>query len=214
MFDTVAPRYDLLNSLLSLGADRHWRDQVFEAVQPRPGMRILDLAAGTGTSSAPFAAAGATVVPADISIGMLAEGRRRHPELSFTAADALQLPFADGVFDAVTISYGLRNIDDTEAALREMRRVTRPGGQLVVNEFSTPTSPAFRKVYRAYLHSALPVLSRVASNTPAYAYLVESILGWPDQEHLAQLMERAGWQQVAWKNLTGGIVALHRGLAT
>ncbi len=211
MFDDVAPRYDLMNDLASLGQDRAWRSRVVEAIDPKPGMRVLDLAAGTGTSSAPFAALGALVVPVDMSLGMLAEGRRRHPELPFVAGDALALPFGDGVFDAVTISFGLRNVADTTGALTELLRVTRPGGVAVVCEFSTPTWRPFRATYRGFLATALPTVAKLAStNAEAYDYLAESILAWPDQAALADLMYDAGWDEVEHQNLSGGIVALHR----
>ena len=211
MFDDVAARYDLANDVLSLGQDRTWRRAVLEAVAARPGERVLDLAAGTGTSSEPFAAAGATVVPTDLSLGMLRVGKQRRPALSFVAADALQLPYADGAFDAVTISFGLRNVEDTQAALTEMRRVTRPGGRLVVCEFSAPTWAPFRRVYTEYLMAALPrIASVVSSNPAAYVYLAESIRAWPDQAGLAGRITGAGWHDVAWRNLSGGIVALHR----
>ncbi|GAA3689693.1 demethylmenaquinone methyltransferase [Microlunatus aurantiacus] len=214
MFDRVAERYDLANDVLSLGQDRAWRTLVLEAVDPQVGDRVLDLAAGTGTSSEPFAAAGAFVVPTDISLGMLTVGKRRSPWLSFVAGDGLQLPYADDSFDAVTISFGLRNVSDTTAALTELRRVTKPGGRLVVCEFSTPTWTPFRVLYRNYLVAAIPRIARIVSSNPAaYEYLAESILGWPDQAGLAALMQRSGWQQVAWRNLSTGIVALHRGTA-
>ncbi len=211
MFDRVAPRYDLVNDLLSLGQDRRWRSETVAAVAPRPGQRILDLAAGTGTSSRPFADAGALVVPADLSAGMLAVGKARQPDLTFVNADALALPFADGVFDAVTISFGLRNVEDVPTALAELHRVTRPGGRIVICEFSTPVWKPFRETYRGYLGKALPKLAGLtASNPIAYDYLAESILAWPDQAALAELMFAAGWRGVGWKNLTGGVVALHR----
>ena len=211
MFDDVAARYDLANDVLSLGQDRAWRRAVLEAVDARPGERVLDLAAGTGTSSEPFALAGATVLPTDLSIGMLRVGKRRRPALAFVAGDALQLPYADEAFDAVTISFGLRNVEDTQAALAEMRRVTRPGGRLVVCEFSSPTWAPFRRVYTKYLMAALPrIASVVSSNPAAYHYLAESIRAWPDQARLAGLLTAAGWRDVAWRNLTGGVVALHR----
>ena len=214
MFDHVAPRYDLMNDLMSMGQDRAWRSATVAAVAPRPGERILDLAAGTGTSSLPFAKAGATVVPADLSFGMLAAGRGKHPELPFVNADALSLPFADNAFDAVTISFGLRNIAETTAALAELRRVTRPGGRVVVCEFSTPVWQPFRPTYRWYLQNVLPRLAALASsNLVAYDYLAESILAWPPQPVLADLMHQAGWRTVSWKNLSGGIVALHRAYA-
>ncbi len=211
MFDRVAARYDLANDIISLGQDRAWRLDVVEAVDPRPGQRILDLAAGTGTSSVPFAAAGAIVVPTDLSDGMLQVGKRRLPQLPFIAGDALRLPFADDSFDAVTISFGLRNVEDAAAALTELLRVTRPGGRLVICEFSTPTWRPFRVLYSEYLMAALPkIASLVSSNPVAYRYLAESIQAWPDQPGLAAVIERAGWQQVEWRNLSRGIVALHR----
>ncbi len=211
MFDDVAERYDVTNDVLSLGQTRRWRRAVASAVAAVPGERILDLAAGTGTSSEPFQAAGAAVVPCDFSMGMLTVGKRRQPGLAFTAGDALRLPFADGTFDAVTISFGLRNVSDTEAALEELHRVTKPGGRLVVCEFSHPTWAPFRTVYVEYLMRALPPTARaVSSNPDAYVYLAESIRAWPDQASLARVIEAAGWRRTAWRDLSGGIVALHR----
>jgi demethylmenaquinone methyltransferase/2-methoxy-6-polyprenyl-1,4-benzoquinol methylase len=211
MFDDVAGRYDVTNDVLSLGQDRLWRKAVVRAVDARPGERVLDIAAGTGTSSEPFADAGIDVVPADFSLGMLRVGNRRRPDLGFTAADALRLPFADASFDVVTMSFGLRNVSDTRGALREFLRVTRPGGRLVVCEFSHPTNAAFRKVYSEYLMRSLPPIARrVSSNPESYVYLAESIQAWPDQAGMARTVTEAGWQDVAWRNLSGGIVALHR----
>jgi demethylmenaquinone methyltransferase/2-methoxy-6-polyprenyl-1,4-benzoquinol methylase len=214
MFDRVAERYDLANDVLSLGQDRAWRRRVTEAVAPRSGQLILDLAAGTGTSSEPIAQAGAAVIATDLSFGMLLVGKQRRPALSFVAADALQLPYADASFDAVTISFGLRNVEDTEAALIEMRRVTKPGGTLVVCEFSTPTWQPFRTLYSNYLVDALPrIATLVSSNPAAYQYLAESIQAWPDQQGLASMIEKCDWRDVEWRNLSGGIVALHRARA-
>ena len=211
MFDDVAARYDLTNDVLSLGQTRLWRRAVAQTVDARPGERVLDLAAGTGSSSLPFAAAGAQVVAADFSLGMLRVGKKAHPQLDLLAGDALRLPFADGSFDVVTISFGLRNVADVDAALAEMARVTKPGGRLVVCEFSHPTWAPFRTVYTEYLMRALPgVARRVSSNPDAYVYLAESIRAWPDQAALAQRVAAAGWTAVGWRNLTGGIVALHR----
>src|SRR3954469_16365023 len=139
MFDDVAARYDLTNDVLSLGQDRWWRRVVTRTVDAKPGEHVLDIAAGTGTSSEPFRAAGAHVVACDFSLGMLTVGRQRRPDLPFVAGDALALPFADASFDAVTISFGLRNVADPAAALGELRRVTRPGGRLVICEFSHPS---------------------------------------------------------------------------
>ena len=211
MFDDVAERYDLTNDVLALGQTRRWRAAVVAAVAPSPGERILDLAAGTGTSSVPFDRAGAFVVAADFSQGMLAVGKRRQPDLSFVAGDGMSLPFADAAFDAATISFGLRNIHDRLVGLRELARVVRPGGRLVVCEFSHPTWAPFRTVYTEYLMKALPeVAKRTSSNPEAYVYLAESIRAWPDQDALARDIASCGWRDVQFRNLTGGIVALHR----
>jgi demethylmenaquinone methyltransferase/2-methoxy-6-polyprenyl-1,4-benzoquinol methylase len=211
MFDDVATKYDLTNDVLSMGQDRLWRRAVVKAVAAQPGERVLDIAAGTGTSSEPFADAGVEVVPADFSLGMLAVGNRRRPDLGFTAADAMRLPFADESFDVVTMSFGLRNVADTALALREFLRVARPGGRLVVCEFSQPVNKAFRTVYNEYLMRSLPPIARkVSSNPESYVYLAESIQAWPDQRALATRIRAAGWSDVEWRNLTGGIVAIHR----
>lgn len=214
MFDDVAGRYDVTNDVLSLGQDRLWRRAVVKAVDARPGEAVLDIAAGTGTSSEPFADRGVHVVPADFSLGMLRVGRSRRADLAFTAADAMRLPFADDSFDAVTMSFGLRNVADPAVALAEFHRVTRPGGRLVICEFSAPTNRAFRRVYQQYLMRSLPAVARrMSSNPDSYVYLAESIQVWPDQEGLARVVRGAGWEGVAWRNLTGGIVALHRATA-
>ncbi|WP_029252120.1 demethylmenaquinone methyltransferase [Paraoerskovia marina] len=213
MFDGIARHYDLVNDLASLGQDRRWRRLTVDAVGAMPGERVLDLAAGTGTSSEPFDADDVRVVPCDFSIGMLRTGKARRPDLPFVAGDATHLPFADASFDAVTISFGLRNVVDTSAALAEMLRVVRPGGRVVICEFSEPTWAPFRTVYNEYLMRALPKVAGVVSKDPgSYEYLAESIREWPVQEELGRLMLRAGWEQVAYRNLTGGIVALHRGV--
>jgi len=209
MFDGVAKRYDLTNTVISVGQDRYWRWAVRKALAPRPGERVLDLAAGTGVSTLDLAKSGAWCLAADFSKGMLAAGRFR--TVPMVAADATALPFADDSFDAVTISYGLRNISESERALREMLRVTKPGGRLVVCEFSTPIVPVFSTVYMEYLMKALPKVARaVSSNPDAYVYLAESIRAWPNQRQLALRIADAGWSAVKWRNLTGGIVALHR----
>lgn len=211
MFDDVASRYDLVNDVLTAGQVRVWREAVSAAVGARPGLTVLDLAAGTATSTAVYAARGARAVACDFSLGMLAEARRRHPDIPCVAGDALRLPFADAGFDVTTISYGLRNVSDPLLALREMLRVTRPGGRLVVAEFSRPAWPPFRALYDGYLERVLPAVARAfASDAAAYGYLSESILAWPGQEDLARLIQEAGWRGVAYRNLTGGIVAIHR----
>ena len=214
MFDQVAKRYDLTNDVLSMGNDRFWRVATTRAVAPRYGQRILDLAAGTGASSVALARSGAHVIAADFSPGMIAEGRRRHrgiPNLEFRQADATDLPFADDEFDTVTMSFGLRNVHDPKKALRELLRVTRPGGRLVVCEFSHPPSRAFGGLYRFYNDRVLPVVARgLSSNAEAYDYLNESIRDWPDQRELSAWIREAGWTDVAYRNLSMGIVALHR----
>ena len=211
MFDGVAKRYDLVNDLLSLGRTKAWRKATTKIIAPRPGMKILDLAAGTGSSSEPLAAAGADVIPADFSEGMLEAGRKARPHLAFTKADALNLPFANGEFDVATISFGLRNTQNTEKALAEMLRVVKSGGHLIVAEFSSPTWRPFRTIYTNYLMKALPWVARKTSSNPdAYIYLAESIRAWPDQKALAAKIEAAGWVDVTWTNLTGGVVAVHK----
>jgi demethylmenaquinone methyltransferase / 2-methoxy-6-polyprenyl-1,4-benzoquinol methylase len=214
MFDGVAARYDLTNDVLSLGQDRRWRRAVARALDVRAGQTVLDLAAGTGTSSEPFHDAGVRVVPADFSLGMLRVGKGRRRDLPFTAADATRLPFQDNAFDAVTMSFGLRNVVDVDAALAELHRVTKPGGRLVICEFSHPVWRPFRTVYVEYLMKALPAVARrVSSNPDSYVYLAESIQAWPDQRGLAARIGAAGWRKVEWRNLSGGIVALHRAMA-
>lgn len=211
MFDAVARRYDLTNTLLSGGQDKLWRMATRRALAPQPGERVLDLAAGTGVSTAELARDGAWCLAADFSLGMLQSGRHAGRDVPMAAADALHLPFADASFDAVTISFGLRNLVDPVAGLAEMARVTRPGGRLLVCEFSTPTFAPFATVYHNYLMRALPAIAtRVSSNPEAYVYLAESIRAWPDQPGLAAKIAEAGWGEVAWRNLTGGVVALHR----
>jgi demethylmenaquinone methyltransferase/2-methoxy-6-polyprenyl-1,4-benzoquinol methylase len=212
MFDDVAPRYDLTNAVLSLGLDRTWRNAVRTALDPRPGQRILDLAAGTGTSSAALARSGADVVACDFSLGMLRVGARAARQgVDMVAGDALRLPFADASFDAVTMSFGLRNTADVGRTLTELHRVTEPGGRLVICEFSSPTWAPFRTVYVEYLMRLLPAVARRVSSDPeAYVYLAESIRAWPAQAALAERITGAGWSGTQWRDLTGGIVALHR----
>ena len=212
MFDEVAPTYDKTNDLLSFGQSRLWRGIVAKAVDPRSGQSILDMAAGTGSSTAAFARPGVRLVAGDFSEGMLAQGRKRHPEIEFVFADATKLPFKAKEFDATTISFGLRNVVDVEAALSEMFRVTKPGGRIVICEFSKVTNPLLRPFYNFYLRKVLPAFSSLASKTPeAYAYLSESIDAWPDQRTLAAKITKAGYEKVTFRNLSFGIVAIHVG---
>lgn len=180
MFDTVARRYDLTNTVLTAGLDGAWRRALIRAVDPRPGDRVLDLAAGTGVSSEPFAELDAFVVPCDFSEGMLRAGKRVRPHLPYVAGDGTRLPFPDDTFDAVTICFGLRNFVDPLSGLQEMLRVTRPGGRLVVSEFSHPTQPLVRRVYLDTIMRTVPAVARAVSSAPdAYVYLAESIRAWP-----------------------------------
>ena len=211
MFDGVAERYDLANRIISFGQDRGWRRLTREALGLRPGERVLDVGAGTGVSTEELGRSDAYAVGVDLSIGMLRAGRRVREAVPLLAGDALNLPFPDACFDAVTISFALRNVVDVDAALREFARVTRPGGRLVVCECSRPANRVFRTVYQRGVLRALPSLARrVASNPDAYVYLVESIRAWPAQEELAGRIAAAGWDRVAWRNLAGGAAALHR----
>lgn len=213
MFDEVAPTYDLTNALLSFGQDRRWRKIVRAAVNPVSGQKILDLAAGTGASSVAFLKPGVKVVAGDFSEGMLAVGRQRHPDIEFVFADATALPFKDAEFDACTISFGLRNVVDVPKALAEMYRVTKPGGCIVICEFSKVTNRWFAPFYNFYLNQVLPAFSRLGSKTPeAYTYLSESILAWPNQHELKLKIEKAGYKKVTFQNLTFGIVAVHKGV--
>ncbi|HZK32376.1 MAG TPA: demethylmenaquinone methyltransferase [Corynebacterium sp.] len=208
MFDDVGAKYDLTNTIISLGQDRRWRKRTRERLNLQPGEKVLDVAAGTAVSTEELAKSGAWCVACDFSPGMLAAGK--HRAVPKVVGDGMHLPFADETFDAVTITYGLRNIHDYQAALREFARVTKPGGRLTVNEFSAPTVPLFDTVYREYLMRLLPRVARVVSSNPAsYEYLAESIRAWPNQEELARAINRNGWTDAGWQDLTLGIVAMH-----
>ncbi len=213
MFDGVARRYDLTNTVLSFAQDRRWRRRTRQCLELRPGQRVLDLAAGTGVSTVEIARNGTHAVACDFSLGMLRTGRankHRRNVVPFVAGDATCLPFRDHAFDAVVISFGLRNVSDVPRALREMARVVRPGGRLVICEFSRPTWRPFRALYLNYLMRSLPwIAKRVSSNADAYVYLAESIRAWPPQDELAATVASSGWTSVRYRNLTGGIVALH-----
>ena len=209
MFDDVAHAYDKTNDLLSFGQAKRWRKKLTEKVDPQSGEKILDIAAGTGTSSMALKLPGVEVIAADFSKGMLAEGKKRYPELEFVFADAMKLPFKNNEFDVVTMSFGLRNVQDRDKALGEFLRVLKPGGRLVICEFSHV--PGLLGVfYRAYLTLILPLVSRLASKTPdAYSYLSESIVAWPKQAELAKDIAKAGFSKTQWKNLSFGVVAIH-----
>ena len=212
MFDDVAHRYDFLNDLLSLGRTKAWRRVVTSIIAPKPGMKILDIAAGTGSSSRPLVDKGAEVTALDFSHGMIKQGRKQNKNINFVQGDALKLPFEDNSFDVTTISFGLRNTSNTDKALKEALRVTKDGGRIVVAEFSHPVNPIFKKIYLNYLMKALPVIvKKISKNPDAYIYLAESIRAWPDQAELASIMRDSGFKSVAWQDLTFGIVAVHIG---
>ena len=208
MFDGVGKNYDITNTVLSAGIDAHWRRETGRRLDLAPGELVLDLAAGTAVSTVELSKSGATVIACDFSRGMLAAGA--HRDVPKVCGDGMDLPFPDGTFDAVTISFGLRNIHDFRAGLREMARVTRPGGRLTVCEFSTPTVPVFSTLYKEDLMRALPAVAKaVSSNPDAYVYLAESIRAWPGQDELAREINRNGWAECGWRNMTFGIAALH-----
>jgi demethylmenaquinone methyltransferase/2-methoxy-6-polyprenyl-1,4-benzoquinol methylase len=212
MFDDVAHRYDFLNDLLSLCRTKAWRRVVTSIIGPKPGMKILDIAAGTGSSSRPLFDKGAEVTALDFSHGMIEQGRKQNKNINFVQGDALKLPFEDNSFDVTTISFGLRNTSNTDKALKEALRVTKDGGRIVVAEFSHPVNPIFKKIYLNYLMKALPVIvKKISKNPDAYIYLAESIRAWPDQAELASIMRDSGFKSVAWQDLTFGIVAVHIG---
>ena len=209
-FDRIARRYDLVNDVVSGGQARGWRRATVDAVAPRPGMRVLDLAGGTGSSAGPLAELGAAVTVCDISTGMLEVGRNRFPHIDFVHGDAMDLPFDDGAFEVATVSFGLRNVSDPALALRELARVVQPGGRLVIAEFSHPRHRALRVAYQPYLRYVLPsVAGVITGDRDTYEYFAESIKQWPNQAGLVALMEAAGWQEARYRDLSGGIVALH-----
>ena len=212
MFDSVADSYDKTNDLLSFGQSRLWRGKVAKAVNAKAGEQILDIAAGTGTSSMAFLSEGVRVVAADFSKGMLEVGKKKYPKLEFVFADAMKLPFKNEEFDVVTMSFGLRNVQDHRVALGEFLRVLKLGGRLVICEFSHVPGP-FGVLYRFYLKYFLPRISALFSKSPeAYDYLAESIQAWPKQKDLAQDIANVGFSKVGYKNLSFGIVALHQGV--
>lgn len=215
MFDEVSRGYDMTNTLMSLGTDRIWRYQTRRAVDPRAGQRILDLACGSGVSTVSLASTGARVTGVDFSPGMLEVARERHgdhPRVDFEQGDATDLPFHADTFDAATIQYGLRNVADPEKAISELFRVVKPGGRVVIAEFSQVENPLWRGMYRTWMRVASPVIAKLSgSNAVAYDYLDESIESWVDRATLSKWMRRAGFVDVEVRVLTGGIVALHRG---
>ena len=221
VFDSVANRYDIMNDLMSLGIHRLWKHIAVDLAGVRAGMKVLDLASGTGDLASRFAGLvgpGGEVVMSDINLAMLEEGRKRMVDeghagnIDYMQIDAESIPFPDNSFHVVTIGFGLRNVTDKEKALREMFRVLRPGGRALVLEFSKPTSKPLEKLYDFYSFKALPLMGRIVANdADSYRYLAESIRMHPDQETLREMMEQAGFERCDYHNLTGGIVAVHRG---
>lgn len=213
MFDKVAKRYDLMNEIMTVGQLRKWRKAVKEALDVGPGDRVLDLAAGTGSSTAALLDTGADLVACDLSAGMIAEGQRRHPEITFVQGNALSLPFSDGSFDAATISFGIRNIPHTDQVLAELARVVKPGGRLVILESSQLENPVLAKGYRFYLGKVLmPAAGWFSSSEAAYEYFIESVKDWYAQDELGKLMRDAGWKHIKYRNFVGGVVAIHRAI--
>ena len=213
MFDAVADSYDRTNAVMTGGQERRWRRIVADTLAISAGDRVLDLAAGTGASSASLQERGASVVACDFSQGMLAVGRRRQPTIRFVAGDALHLPFADAAFEAVTISFGLRNFVDVDGALRELARVTKPGGRIAILETSAPRRQPMRAGHHFYVRRVMPRIAKlVATNSEAYEYLAESMAAWPTPDALADRITAAGWERVEWRQLLLGAVALHSGL--
>lgn len=221
VFDSVAPKYDLMNDLMSGGLHRLWKEFTLSQTHLRPGQRALDVAGGTGDLARGMhgqVGDRGLVVLSDINGAMLAHGRDRTLDtgvvcgFEYVQANAEALPFADNSFDCVTIGFGLRNVTDKPAALRSMQRVLKPGGQLLVLEFSRPTSPAVKPIYDAYSFRVLPLLGKlVANDADSYRYLAESIRKHPDQETLLAMLRDAGLEDCRYHNLSGGIVAVHRG---
>ena len=221
VFDSVASRYDIMNDLMSLGIHRLWKHIAVDLAGVRTGMKVLDLASGTGDLASRFAGLvgpEGEVIMSDINLAMLEEGRKRMVDeghagnIDYMQIDAESIPFPDNSFHVVTIGFGLRNVTDKEKALREMHRVLKPGGRALVLEFSKPTSKPLEKLYDFYSFRALPLMGRlVANDADSYRYLAESIRMHPDQETLREMMEEAGFERCDYHNLTGGIVAVHRG---
>ena len=222
VFDSVARRYDIMNDLMSMGVHRFWKRVALERSGVRRGHAVLDIAGGTGDLTAKFVervGPGGRVVLADINASMLQVGRDRlmdrgiGAQVEIVQADAQALPFPDNTFDCITIAFGLRNVTDKDAALASMTRVLKPGGRLLILEFSKPVNTVFEKVYDQYSFHILPRIGKwVANDADSYRYLAESIRMHPDQPTLKAMMENAGLERVEYTNMTGGVVALHRGI--
>jgi demethylmenaquinone methyltransferase/2-methoxy-6-polyprenyl-1,4-benzoquinol methylase len=227
VFDRVASRYDLMNDLMSVGVHRIWKDMVAARLNPQPGEVVIDCAGGTGDMALRFARLArkaqlrrggpdAVVHVIDYNAEMIAAGRQRDgaPEITWTVGDAQRLALPDACADAYVIAFGIRNVTDVDLALREARRVLKPGGRFLCLEFSRPVTEALQKAYDAYSFKVIPTVGQwVAGDREAYQYLVESIRRFPDQARLADMMRAAGFERVSWTNFTGGVAALHQGWA-
>ena len=222
VFHSVADNYDLMNDLMSAGIHRLWKHMTIEMSGVRKGHKVLDIAGGTGDLAAKFSkivGSEGSVVLADINESMLKVGRDRlidrgiTENVTFSQADAQYLPFPDNTFNVITIAFGLRNVTDKNMALRSMLRVLKPGGKLLILEFSKPTSSLLSKIYDTYSFNVLPRLGKVfANDSDSYKYLAESIRMHPDQSTLLQMLDSAGFENTDFHNMTGGVVALHRGI--
>jgi demethylmenaquinone methyltransferase/2-methoxy-6-polyprenyl-1,4-benzoquinol methylase len=221
VFDSVASKYDIMNDLMSFGVHRLWKHIAIDLAAVRSGQKVLDLASGTGDLASRFAGLvgpEGEVVMSDINLAMLEEGRKRMVDeghagnVEYMQINAESIPFPDNHFNCVTIAFGLRNVTDKDQALREMLRVLKPGGRALVLEFSKPVSKPLEKIYDLYSFKALPLMGKlVANDAESYRYLAESIRMHPDQETLKEMMETAGFERCDYHNLTGGVVAVHRG---
>jgi demethylmenaquinone methyltransferase/2-methoxy-6-polyprenyl-1,4-benzoquinol methylase len=217
LFAAIAPRYDLINDLQSFGLHRHWKRRLVQLADPRPGLHALDLCCGTGDVALALAARGATVAALDFSAPMLAVARQRlarAPRLAgavqYYQGDALQLPFPNGRFDVATISYGLRNLADLPAGLREMQRVTKPGGHILVLDFGKPDNSVWRNLYFTYLRLCVPVFGRLfCGDSATHAYILESLLHYPGQRGVAASLEALGCRDVRIVNFLGGVTSIN-----
>jgi demethylmenaquinone methyltransferase / 2-methoxy-6-polyprenyl-1,4-benzoquinol methylase len=211
MFDRIARVYDLMNSVMTVGMHHRWRERTADLARVAPGDRALDVATGTGDLAVELRRRGAEVVGLDFSERMLELAREKAPDVRFEAGNALELPYADGEFDAVTVGFGARNFDDLRAGLSEMARVTRPGGRVVVLEITTPQRPPLSWFFRVWFDRIVPALGRVAGDSEAYTYLPSSVRRFPGPSELAGELAGAGLERIRWVLTAGGIIAIHAG---
>ena len=213
MFDRIAGVYDLMNSVMTAGLHHRWRRRAVDLAQIRPGAKVLDVATGTGDLAIEAAARGAQVTGSDFSEGMLERARVKAPAITFEQGDALALRYADDTFDAATVGFGARNFADLELGLREMTRVVRPGGKVVILEITTPQKPPLSTFFSLWFDRIVPLVGRIAGDPDAYSYLPNSVKRFPGPEGLAATMQRAGLRDIRWILTAGGIIAIHVGTA-